>query len=50
MIGGEPIERRRNGSSGEDGVDEGTSDELGGRVSGVDGSEQMDVDEMVDEA
>ena len=39
LIGGEPIERRRNGSSGGDGVDEGSSDEFGGRISGIDGSE-----------
>jgi hypothetical protein len=39
LIGGEPIEWRRNGSSGGDGVDVGASDELGGRISGIDGSE-----------
>ena len=50
LIGGEPIERRWNRSSGGEGGDEGASDKLGGGVSGVDGSEQMDVNEMVDEA
>jgi hypothetical protein len=43
-----PIQRRRDRSSSRDGVDEGASDKLSGRVGGVDKSEEMDVDEMVD--
>jgi hypothetical protein len=38
-VGGGPIERRRNGSSSRDGVDKRASDELRGRVGGVDISE-----------
>jgi hypothetical protein len=51
MIGGEPVERRWNwASGGAAGGNEGASDELGGRISGVNGSKEMDIDEMVDEA
>jgi hypothetical protein len=48
LTGGEPIERRWNWLRGGDGVDKGASDELGRRIS-IDGSEQMDINEMVNE-
>jgi hypothetical protein len=38
-VGGGPIKRRRNGPSSRDGVDKRASDELRGRVGGVDRSE-----------
>jgi hypothetical protein len=49
LIGRSPIERGRNRARTGGGADEGASDKLGGRVGSVDGSEKVDIDEMVDE-
>jgi hypothetical protein len=49
-VSGSPVESSRNWASIGDGVDKRTSNEFNRRVGGVDGSKEMNVDEMVDDA
>lgn len=49
LIGGGPVEGRGNRARAGDSIDEGAGDEFGRRVGSVDRSEEVDVNEMVDE-
>jgi hypothetical protein len=49
-IGQSPVEASRNGTSIGDSVDERAGDEFNRGVGGVDGSKELSVDEMVDDA
>jgi hypothetical protein len=49
-VSGSPVESSRNWASIGDGVDKRTSNEFNRRVGGVNGSKEMNVDEMVDDA
>jgi hypothetical protein len=49
LVSWRPVKRRWDRPRARGGADKGASNELGGRVGGIDGSKEVDVNEMVDE-
>ena len=47
-IGRKPVERGRNWAGSRSNVNKRSSDKFSGRIGSVDGSEEMDINEMVD--